>query len=119
MGPDGALYYLSIFDAAVYRIQFGDNQSPTASFTAMPRRGTAPLLVSFNGGASSDPDGDPLTYSWNFGDGSQAGAGVTVNHTYQSAGTYTAILTVNDGKGGIGTASTLIRVQNPDASQSQ
>jgi glucose/arabinose dehydrogenase len=110
VGPDGALYYLSIFDAAVYKITFS-NQSPTASFTATPRTGTAPLTVSFNAAASSDPDGDALSYSWNFGDGTPTGAGVTVNHVYQNAGQYTAILTVSDGKGGTATASIGIRVR--------
>lgn len=112
VGPDGALYYLSIFDGAVYRIQAaGSNQPPTASFTATPQTGPAPLTVTFDGGASSDPDGDALTYSWDFGDGSAAGSGVSVNHTYQNRGTYTATLTVSDGQGGTATASKTIVVR--------
>jgi len=45
-----------------------------------------------------DPDGDPLTYNWNFGDG-QAGAGQIVQHTFVSEGSLSVILTVTDGKG--------------------
>ena len=113
VGPDGALYYLSIFDSAVYRIQaqVSTNQPPRASFTATPLQGKAPLLVSFNASASTDPNGDALTYSWNFGDGSPLGSGVTVSHTYQQKGPYTAVLTVNDGKGGVATASRKIQVK--------
>lgn len=52
--------------------------------------------VSLNGSRSRDPDGDLLTYEWDFGDGGTA-SGVRVLHTYTAAGVYTAILTVSDG----------------------
>ncbi|MCB4791770.1 MAG: PKD domain-containing protein, partial [Elusimicrobia bacterium] len=35
-----------------------------ASFTAAPTTGQAPLTVSFNASASSDPDGSITSYSW-------------------------------------------------------
>jgi glucose/arabinose dehydrogenase/chitodextrinase len=109
IGPDGALYYLSIFNSGVYKIAVtGSNQSPTAAFTATPGSGAAPLAVSFNAGGSSDPNGDTLTYAWDFGDGSPGGTGVTVNHTYQNSGSYVATLTVDDGRGGTaGTTRTI------------
>ena len=53
--------------------------------------------VSFNGSGSSDPDGDPLTYSWDFGDGIR-GSVVTMSHTYGVSGKYTVKLTVSDGQ---------------------
>ncbi len=55
------------------------------------------VAVSLNGSASSDPDGQTLTYSWNFGDGTPLGTGVSVNHVYTVAKTYTVTLTVKDG----------------------
>jgi PKD repeat protein len=73
------------------------NQPPVATFTATPTSGTAPLTVNFNASASSDPNGTALTYSWDFGDGSNA-TGVTASHTYTASGTYTAVLTVSDGQ---------------------
>jgi parallel beta-helix repeat protein len=54
-------------------------------------------IVSFDGSRSSDPDCDPLTYTWNFGDGKTA-SGVSVSHTYKAAGVYTVMLTVSDGQ---------------------
>jgi PKD repeat protein len=50
-----------------------------------------------------------LSYSWSFGDSNTA-TGSTVSHTYATAGTYTATLTVEDGNGGSDTASVVISV---------
>ena len=87
------------------------NNPPTADFSLTPSSGTAPLAVSFDASASTDPDGDPLTYSWDFGDGN-SGSGVTVSHTYTTAGTFTAVLTVDDGNGGTDTHSANVTVNS-------
>ncbi|WP_428819179.1 PKD domain-containing protein [Microbulbifer sp. MCCC 1A16149] len=84
-----------------------ENAEPVAAASATPVSGDAPLLVSFDGSSSSDADGDALSYSWSFGDGASA-TGATASHTYQSAGNFTATLTVNDGRGGTDTASVVI-----------
>ena len=73
------------------------NRAPVAAFTATPTSGDAPLAVSFDASSSSDLDEDPLTYSWNFGDGN-IGTGVNASNTYTSAGTFTVVLTVSDGQ---------------------
>jgi large repetitive protein len=52
----------------------------------------------FDASSSTDPDGDRLTYSWDFGDG-QKGDGVKVDHAYQKPGIYNVILTVDDNSG--------------------
>jgi glucose/arabinose dehydrogenase len=112
-GPYGstqAAYYLNYLNGGeVRRIAYvgAANRSPTASMTAIPTSGPAPLQVSFDGRASSDPDGDALRYSWNFGDGSPKASGATTSHTY-AVGTFTASLTVKDGNGGSDTATTRI-----------
>jgi len=59
----------------------GGNNSPTASFTASPTSGQAPLAVSFNASGSSDSDGSITSYAWTFGDGGSS-SGVTASHTY-------------------------------------
>ncbi|MDG4821740.1 ThuA domain-containing protein [Asanoa sp. WMMD1127] len=75
---------------------------------ANPTSGTAPLQVSFTGSAS-DPDGDALTYRWDFGDG---GTATTANaaHTYTTAGSYTARLTVTDARGASASGQVVITV---------
>ncbi len=70
-----------------------------------PYTGTAMEPVSFNGSASSDPEKNTLTYSWQFGDGSTA-SGADPTHTYAKAGTFTVTLTVTDTHGGTATGTT-------------
>jgi glucose/arabinose dehydrogenase len=98
-GPDGALYY-STYDGQVRRIRYaGDaNRRPEAVAVATPSCGYAPHVVTFDGSASFDVDGDSLDYEWDFGDGS-SGAGMHASHTYLSNGAFTARLTVRDGRG--------------------
>jgi PKD repeat protein len=68
------------------------NEAPIPDFTF----GCASMTCEFDANRSFDPDHDPLTYSWNFGDG-QTGTGDNPSHTYATAGTRTVTMTVNDG----------------------
>jgi PKD repeat protein len=87
------------------------NQPPQVSVSASPMSGFAPLVDNFSCNAS-DPDGQVVAFSWNFGDG-QTSTSPSMSHTYQSAGTYTASLTVTDNRGATATASVVINVSNP------
>ncbi len=86
---------------------------PTAEFTATPVIGLAPLVVSFDGSAASDPDGTIASWSWNFGDGT-TGSGMTTMHTYNAPGVYTATLTVQDNDGN----KNLVTFRSPITAQS-
>jgi glucose/arabinose dehydrogenase/PKD repeat protein len=115
VGPDGQLYLLGHGAGSISRITYvpdGANRNPTAVIAADPTSGPVPLTVNFDGSGSTDPDGDSLTFSWQFGDGSTA-AGPTVLYTYSSAGTYTASLTVTDGRGGSNSQQVAIAVGAP------
>jgi glucose/arabinose dehydrogenase/uncharacterized beta-barrel protein YwiB (DUF1934 family) len=96
-GPDGSLYWASISDGTIHRVDYTGNEAPTIdSASATPTEASsAPQTVDFSVSAS-DPEGDSLTYDWSFGDGS-TGSGASPSHTYQSAGTYTAYVEVSDG----------------------
>ncbi|MHC4914793.1 MAG: PKD domain-containing protein [Planctomycetota bacterium] len=89
------------------------NVAPTAVMVASPTSGNVPLPVSFDGTGSTDPDGNIVSYAWNFGDGGTA-AGATVTHTYTIEGTYTASLTVTDDKGGTSQTTQVITVVDPN-----
>jgi PKD repeat protein len=87
-----------------------ENRAPAASFTSSTTSGPAPLLVSFDGSKSSDPDGDALTHSWTIDGTTQTGA--TASHTFETPGSYAVTLTVSDGQLS-DTASTTITVSEP------
>ncbi|MEU8675320.1 PQQ-dependent sugar dehydrogenase [Streptomyces sp. NPDC048560] len=119
-GPDGALYVLDYgtgyfngdANSAVYRIEnVSGGRSPLAKASADRTSGKAPLAVQFSSAGTSDPDGDPLTYAWKFGDGGTSTA-ANPSHTYTVNGSYTAELTVSDGTGRTATASVTITVGN-------
>jgi hypothetical protein len=80
------------------------NQAPVAD-AGTDQSVTVNTEVTFNGSGSYDPDGDPLTVTWNFGDGSSHGPCpateqdcLNAKHTYTTANVYTATLTVSDGQ---------------------
>lgn len=73
-----------------------DNQPPLAVAAADRLVISQGQTVNFDGRGSSDPDSDPLTYYWDFGDGDDSG-GATVSHRFVWIGTFTVTLTVSDG----------------------
>lgn len=96
-GPDGNIYQMNIYPGVLYKISpSGGNRAPTATIAATPSNGLAPLAVTFSSTGSTDPEGAPLSYSWNFGDGTTSTA-VNPQKTYTINGTYDATLTVSDG----------------------
>ena len=73
-------------------------EPPVALFEYETNEGPAPLKNDFDAGSSFDPSGQPLTYNWDFGDGS-TGSGVHTSHTFGNVGEYTVKLTVEDSDG--------------------
>ena len=73
---------------------------------------SAPATISFDGSASYDPDGEIVSYSWDFGDGSRETI-PTLNHIFASAGTFRVRLTVTDDKGVTDVAERLIPIGIP------
>ncbi len=113
--PAGGMQFVSATatdssgNSSEFSKEFGVDDPPTAriGFTTLTVNEGSP--VSFNGSASTSPDGDPLSYAWTFGDTTTA-TGPDPTHTYLAPGTDTVTLTVNDGFGGTSTAQATITV---------
>jgi hypothetical protein len=63
------------------------NKAPFAVLTTNPDppSGQGPLTVTFDLCKSTDPDGDPLSYFFDFGDGSKTSGSCVESHTYQAS----------------------------------
>jgi glucose/arabinose dehydrogenase/PKD repeat protein len=105
-GPDGNLYYVDISyqqatgnfgTGVIRRIRYVlANEVPVATATGTPTAGPPPLTVNFSSAGSKDPEGQPLTYLWTFGDSTSSTEPNPV-HAYTSQGFYVARLSVSDG----------------------
>ena len=105
-----------LIDAYAVLSSLGDlpvNQAPTAVINI-----AGELIeyneLTFDASASTDSDGDTLSYTWNFGDGSSEIVTTEdiVLHNYDEHGIYTVSLNANDANGGIHTVTTDINIAN-------
>ncbi|GAA3463516.1 ThuA domain-containing protein [Saccharothrix longispora] len=119
-GPDGAMYLLEWgsgygrdnADSGLYRIDYkSGDRSPVATATATPTSGPSPLAVRFSSAGSGDPEGAPVTYRWEFGDGGTS-TEADPTHTYTARGQFNAKLTVTDPGGKSGVTSVVVTSGN-------
>ena len=93
------------------------NQPPTAALVATPTSAVVGVDISFDGSASSDPDGTIANWTLQFGDGSANGAGpppAAVAHAYAAAGPYDVTLFVTDDDGDMDTATVPVTITAVD-----
>jgi len=110
--------YFGNVGVALVTITVGEAGAPTAVINVTPSTtGIAPFTVYFDASQSSVAGGGAgcgscsiVSYSWNFGDGTPNGTGMTTSHTYTAAGTYIVVLTVTDSNGNTGYDSETIKV---------
>ena len=89
VAPDGSLYYITYYPGALYRVSYDTTSHlPVASASADVTKGVEPLTVHFSSAGSSDPDGDPLSYHWDLGDGTTS-TEPNPTKTYADKGVYT------------------------------
>jgi PKD repeat protein len=86
------------------------NEAPTASFS----QNCAQATCEFDASASDDTDGTIESYTWNFGDDTSPGVGVTANHVYAASGTYPVTLTVTDDRGATTSTTQDVTVTTPN-----
>jgi Glucose/sorbosone dehydrogenases len=114
---DGSLYYIA-WTAFVRKVSYSPpgGRPPVALASAKPTFGASPLNVQFSSAGSNDPDGGPVTFTWDFGDGSPTSTAVNPSHTYSTATSaitnFDATLTVRDSTGLQTQTSTLISLNN-------
>ncbi len=90
-------------------ISIGSNQPPTADFSFSPEFPRAGDIITFDGGLSTDEDGEIVEYEWQMGNGSSR-QGRTVNYAFSSGGSYHVSLTVTDQGGKTATTGKTVMV---------
>jgi len=97
-------------DYATVTITVNEPGAPTAVISTVPDppTGFAPFVMHFDA-YNSSADVDITSYDWVFGDGG-TGTGASINHTFNTAGTYVTSLTVTDSNAKVGFATVTITV---------
>lgn len=113
---NGCLMYISYTDTIRQVCYTGQvNYPPQAIITQDTTYGPSPLTVNFDGSSSTDPENQPLTYFWDFGDGTTSTL-ANPNHSFSAftgvPTTYTVSLTVTDDSSYTSTAISKVFVNN-------
>ncbi|MBL7081597.1 MAG: PKD domain-containing protein [Candidatus Omnitrophica bacterium] len=101
--------------AATDHVNILVNSKPIVTLT----KGNASCIgerINFDASSSRDPDGDTLTYTWDFGDGTIVEGGSSIFHTYEKGGHYTVKISADDARGtpcSVGSDATRININTP------
>src|SRR5262249_44611351 len=87
------------------------NQPPVVAFTISTNTPFVMETVSFDASGTTDPENDPLSYQWDFGDHSKT-TGLLVTHVFQLISDFTVTLKVSDNHGGVSSATQTVHVLN-------
>lgn len=116
VGPDGALYYVDIFNGSVHRVSyFLANVPPVADVAADVTTGPVPLTVNFTAAGSSDPNpGDTLSYAWDLDGDTQFddSTAIAPSFVYATSGPVTVTVRVTDSQNASSTDSIVITPGN-------
>lgn len=101
IGPDENLYAVYIdlktrtSQVRRFRAKSAGNSPPIVKASVSPLKGDAPLTVTVNASQSVDPDGQKLSFAWDFGDG-ETGVFADGSHKYTKPGVFNATVTVTE-----------------------
>jgi PKD repeat protein len=84
----------------------GSGNEPPVADADGPYTAEVGVAVVFDGAGSSDPDGNLVVGTWDFGDGT-SGSGEAPSHAYSAAGVYHVSLTVTDDSGAMDSDATV------------
>jgi glucose/arabinose dehydrogenase len=105
------LVYCSL-GAGIFRLRYtGAELPPVAVLGATPVYGPGDLEVELTALASSDPEGQPLSFAWDLGDGTSS-TDASLTHSYTGTTSYLVRLTVTDSEGLSSSADALITPNN-------
>ncbi len=113
---DGCIYVCSLGPGKVTRICYGGNLKPIIHLDQDTLYGVSPFEVEFDASDSYDPEGESLTYTWDFGDGSPEVDGAVQTHVFISetdqTESFQAKLSVADESGAVAFKNILISLNN-------
>jgi PKD repeat protein len=99
----------AVRDIGAYEYQ---RLAPVPALTVTPPAGAPGETLGFDSAGSVDPDGDPVSYAWSFGDGAEA-TGATASHAYAAEGAFAPTLTATDATGLSATTTGSVQVAVP------
>lgn len=97
-------------DDASVTVTVVDNDAPLAVIAA-PAAGALAESLHFDGSGSSDPDGQVVAFTWDFGDGT-GGTGPSLDKVFEQSGVFTVRLTVTDDRGASGQAEHTVTISD-------
>jgi PKD repeat protein len=89
--------YMSAGAGGTFYVRNIQGIGPNSNFAFLPSEAAVGSPVAFNASETSASYGQMLNYSWNFGEGNKvATQNPTIQHAYQTPGTFNVTLTVTD-----------------------
>ena len=99
----GMLFVVGVLTTSCLSALFNQRPEPSIAIAEGNPYGPAPLEITFDISGSFDPDGEIVSFVFDFGDGTAPTQGTDlsqlIEHTYTSSGSYLAKLTVVDDRG--------------------
>lgn len=112
---NGCLYTIDYKERALHKICFDTDPSPLVNLFFDRNYGPSPLTVNFDASSSRDPEGQPITFHWDMGDGNTTTESL-FSYTFETPDDlptpFTVTLTVTDSAGNSISREVIVSVNN-------